>query len=271
MNKTKTLIIFLLLPLIFAGCLQVETTMKVNKDGSGTINEKVLFSKTFVKMLREFTQAFQDSTSTEEFTIFNDEDILNDAKDYGDNVKYISHEKIDNENWEGYQVIFSFDDVTKVKLSPDQDSKLDLEDEMAESDEEQDFYFFRFVKGDTPQLIIDRPDIELNGDIEMDSDSLQSEKSDEEEGEEFLQMIQGMKIDIAVEVEGEIESTNATYVDGSRITLFQMDFSEMMKNKEAFKEFKNNEPKNIDELKLYLDKLSGLKIEVEKPITIKFE
>jgi len=271
MNKTKNIIIFLILLFVTAGCLQVETTMKVDKDGSGTINEKVLFSKTFVKMLKEFTQAFQDSTSTEEFTIFNEKDIMNDAKDYGENVEYVSHEKIDNENWEGYQVIFSFDDVTKVKLSPDQDSKLDLEDEMAESDEEEDFYFFKFVKGDTPQLIIDRPDIELNGDIEMDSDSLQSEKSDEEEGEEFLQMIQGMKIDIAVEVEGEIESTNATYVDGSRVTLFQMDFSEMMKNKEAFTEFKNNEPKNIDELKLYLDKLSGLKIEVEKPITIDFE
>ena len=44
----------------------------------------------------------------------------------------------------------------------------------------------------------------------------------------------------------------------------------MMKNKEGFEEFKKNEPKNIEEMKKYLEKLPGLKIEVEKPITIKF-
>jgi hypothetical protein len=83
-------------------------------------------------------------------------------------------------------------------------------------------------------------------------------------------MMEGMKIDIAVEVEGEIINTNATYVQGSRVTLFQMDFGEMMKNKEGFKEFKKNEPKNIEEMKKYLEKLPGIKIEVEKPVTIEF-
>ena len=49
MKKLKSLLIFILLPFVLAGCLQVETTLNVKKDGSGTINEKVLFSKTFVK------------------------------------------------------------------------------------------------------------------------------------------------------------------------------------------------------------------------------
>ena len=70
MKKITLLLTFILLTFFIAGCLQVETTLKVKKDGSGTINEKVLFSKTFVNMIKEFAQAFQDSTSTEEFTIF---------------------------------------------------------------------------------------------------------------------------------------------------------------------------------------------------------
>jgi hypothetical protein len=257
--------------LFFAGCLQVETTLKVNKDGSGNINEKVLFSKTFVNMLKDFAEAFQDSTSTEEFSMFSEEEIIANAKDYGENVVYVSYKKLDNENWEGYQATYSFDDITKIKISPSPDSKVDMGDEAAENEQEEEYYFFKFVKGNTPQLIIDRPVIELNDETNENNDSEDSVQSDEEAGEEFVKMMEDMKIDIAVEVEGEIINTNATYVQGSRVTLFQMDFSEMMKNKEGFEEFKKNEPKNIDEMKKYLEKLPGIKLEVEKPVTINFK
>lgn len=271
MKKNRTLLIFPLLMLLFAGCLQVETTLKVNKDGSGYIDEKVLFSKTFVNMLKDFAEAFQDSASTEEFSVFSEEEIIADAKDYGENVVYVSYKKIDNENWEGYQATYSFDDITKIKISPSPDSKVDMGDQAAENEQEAEYYFFKFVKGNTPQLIIDRPVIELNEETDENNDSEDSVQSDEEAGEEFVKMMEGMKIDIAIEVEGEIINTNATYVQGSRVTLFQMDFSEMMKNKEGFEEFKKNEPKNIDEMKKYLEKLPGIKLEVEKPVTINFK
>ena len=271
MKKLILIPVFVSLSLLFSGCLQVETTLFVKKDGSGTINEKVMFSKTFVNMMKEFAQAFQDSTSNEEFKFYEDENIIADAKNYGENVNYVSHEKISNDKWEGYQAVYSFDDVTKLKISPDPDSKIDLDGESDMEQDDEDYYYFKFVKGNTPQLIIDRPDIDLNLQESENEDSTESEQNDFEEGEEFLKMMEGMKIDIAVEVEGDIVSTNATNVEGSRITLFQMDFGEMMKNKEGFKEFKKNEPKNIDELKQYLNKLSGIKLEVEKPINIKFE
>jgi len=269
MKKITTLLTFTLLTLFIAGCLQVETTVKVETDGSGTINEKVLFSTTFVNMMKDFAQAFQDSASTEEFSMFSEEEIIADAQNYGKNVEYVTHELINTDNWEGYQVVYSFDDITRIRISPDPDSKVDIEGDAAENGEEEEYYFFKFVKGDTPQLLIDRPEIELSGETES-GDSEASEQSNEEGEDEFLKVMEGMKIDISVEVDGEIVSTNATYVQGSKVTLFQMDFSEMMKNKEGFEEFKKNEPKNIEEMKKFLEKLLGLKIEVEKPITIKF-
>ena len=271
MRKIKLLLAIIVLTIIFTSCLQVETTLKVNKDGSGTINEKVLFSKTFVNIMKDFAQAFQDSTATEDFVLFNEEEIIADAKDYGENVEYVSFDKVDDEQWEGYQAVYSFDDVTKIKLTPDPESKMELGEEAASGEKEEEFFFFKFVKGDNPQLIIDRPEIELNTETDQSDESDQTEQSQEEESEEFLNMMEGMKIDVAVEIEGEIISTNATYVQGSRVTLFQMDLGEMMKNKEGFKEFKKNEPKNIDEIKLYLEKLNGIKVEIEKPITINFK
>lgn len=273
MKKLKVLLTFVILLFLLAGCLQVETTLHVSKDGSGTINEKVLFSKTFVNMIREFAQSFEDSASAEneEFSIFKEDEIKADAKDYGDNVKYVSHELINNDKWEGYQVIYSFDDISKVKITPDPDSKVAIGDEGMETPPEEDYYFFRFVKGDTPELIIDRPEIELTSETEEENTTEEAEQNDDETGEEFLKMMEGMSISVVVEVEGKILNTNANYVDGSKVTLFEMDFGEMMKDKEAFKEFKNKEPKNIEEMKTFLDKFPGMKIEVEKPVSIKFK
>lgn len=271
MKILKTLLFFIILPVLLAGCLQVETTLHVNKDGSGTINEKVLLSKTFVNMLKEFAQSFQDSASTEEFSLFKEDEIKVDAKDYGENVQYVSHEFVSKDNWEGYTVIYSFDDVTKIKLRPDPDNKVDVGMEGEETTQEEDYYFFKFVKGDVAELIIDRPDIDIKVAGEEENEIQESEGSDEEMGDEFLKMMEGMSINIAVEVDGSIVNTDASYVENSKITLLQMDFGEMMKNKEDFKEFKDKEPKNIEEMKEFLEKFPGMKLEIEKPVTIKFK
>jgi hypothetical protein len=271
MNKFKTVFSFLVISLLLAGCLQVETTINVKKDGSGTINEKVLMSKTFVNMIKEFAQAFQDSASTEEFAFFKDDEIIADAKDYGDDVKCVSHKVINDDQWEGFQAVYSFNDITKIKIQPDPDSKVGMGDEESEPTEDKEYYFFKFKKGDVSELIIDRPDIDFASDSKEDVESDTSEQSDEDMGEEFLKMMEGMKINIVLQVDGKIASTNATYMDGSKITLMQMDFGEMMKNKESFNEFKNKEPKNIEEMKEFLEKFPEMKIEIEKPISVKFK
>ena len=272
MKILKSMLLYASLTILLAGCLQVETKINVEKDGSGTINEKVLLSRTFVNMMKEFAQAFQDSTSTEEFSLFKEDEIKADAKDYGEDVKYVSHELISDDNWEGFEVVYSFNDITKIKIQPDPGSKVGMGDEEGAATAEEEYYFFKFNKGDVSELIIDRPQIELNSESEENKDTVEaSEQNDEEMGEEFLKMMEGMKINIAVQVDGKIASTNASYVDGSNITLFQMDFGEMMKDKESFKEFKNKEPKNIEEMKEFLEKFPGMKIEIEKPISVKFK
>jgi len=271
MKIFKTVFIYASLTLLLVGCLQVETTINVAKDGSGTINEKVLLSRTFVNMMKEFAQAFQDSTSTEEFSLFKEDEIKADAKDYGDDVKYVSHTLVNNDKWEGFQAVYSFNDITKIKIQPDPGSKVGMGDEEGDSTADEEYYFFKFKKGDVSELIIDRPDIEFDADSNGVSEPDTSEQSDEEMEEEFLKMMEGMKINISLQVDGNIASTNASYVDGSKITLMQMDFGEMMKDKESFKEFKNKEPKNIEEMKEFLEKFPGMKIEIEKPISVKFK
>jgi len=271
MKILKTMLIYASLTILLVGCLQVETTINVNKDGSGTINEKVLMSKTFVNMIKEFAMAFQDSVSTEEFILFKDEEIIADAKDYGEDVKYVSHTSISNDQWEGFQAVYSFSDISKVRIQPDPDSKVGVNEEEPVTSVDKEYYFFEFNKGDVAELIIDRPDLEFTPDAAEDSEYESSEQNDEEMEDEFVKMMEGMKINIAIQVDGKITSTNASFTEGSKITLMKMDFGEMMKNKESFKEFRNKEPKNIEEMKKFLEKFPGMQIEVEKPISVKFK
>lgn len=275
MRKLIFLFNIIFLSVLLAGCLQVDTTINLKKDGSGTINEKVLMSKTFVNMMKEFAMAFQDSATAaeEEFSLFKDEDIISDATEYGDDVKYLSHSFISNDEWEGYEAIYSFDDISKIRIQPDPDSKVAMSEDEAGSEDEGEYYFFKFKKGDVSELIIDRPEIEFNKDSENGESSSEevTEQNEDELGEEALKMMDGMKINIAVKIDGEISSSNATYVDGSTITLFQMSLGEMMKDKEAFKEFQNKEPKNIEEMKQFIEKFPGMKIEIQKPVSVKFK
>lgn len=276
MRKIVFLFNIIFISVLLVGCLQVDTTINVKKDGSGTINEKVLMSKTFVNMMKEFATAFKDSStaSDEEFSLFKDDEIISDAKEYGNEVKYVSHSFISNDEWEGYEAIYSFDDISKIKVQPDPDSKVAMSEGETETEtkDADDYYFFKFKKGDISELIIDRPEIEFKNDTE-DSESSEevTEQNDDELGDEALKMMDGMKINIAVKVDGEISSSNATYLDNSTVTLFHMNLGEMMKNKEAFKDFKNNEPTSIEEMKKFMEKFPGMKIEIQKPVTIKFK
>ena len=265
--KPFKLIVTVLLPaILISGCLQVETTVKVNKDGSGTINEKVLMNRAFIDMISQFAQSFNDSSETEEFSLFKEDELKESAKDYGEGVKYLSGEKISSDDWEGYKVVYFFNDLNKIKLEPDPDKKVEIGIDSQEKKEEE-YFFFKFVKGDVPQVIIDRP--EIDSDFSMGED--ESEETDDEMSGEFLKMMEGMKIKVAMQFNGKIVETNASYVNGSSITLLEMNLGEMMKNKEEFKKFKKSEPENIDELKEFLDEFPGMKIEFQKPVTVKFK
>jgi hypothetical protein len=255
--------------ILFSGCIQIETKLFVKKDGSGTIEERVVMSKSFVSMLKEFAQSFQDSTAQEEFVLFKEAEIMADANNYGADVHYVSHEFIYEENWEGYSAVYSFNDVSKIKLTPDPDDKVEVGMEQ-ESEAAKDYYYFSFAKGDIAELTIDRPEIEMDKKENEETDDTDSEEVDSEIGEEFLEMMNGMKIKVKVEVDGNIMNTNASYVEGSEVTLFQMDFSEMMKNKEDFKEFTNKQPGSLEEMKEFLQNFPSIKLEIEKPVKIKF-
>ncbi|NNG26485.1 MAG: hypothetical protein HKM87_03100 [Ignavibacteriaceae bacterium] len=268
MKILKILLLFFIAVTLLTGCFKVETIVKINKDGSGTIFQTVMMSKTFVEMISQFADSFSDSSGTEDFSLFNEEEFIESAKEFGSGVQYVRGEPVIEDGWEGFIAEYEFDDLNKIRLEPEPDNKISIgKGEQDVEEENAEYYFFKFINGDIPEVIIDRPEIETD----FDDEEIEIEGSDDEFNDEFLKMMDGMKVDVAVEFDGKIVETNATHVEDSSVTLLSVDFGEMIKNKETLEMMKKNQPDKIEDFEAFVEKIPGMKLELKKPVSVKFK
>jgi hypothetical protein len=80
-----------------------------------------------------------------------------------------------------------------------------------------------------------------------------------------------MSISIAIEVDGKIMKTNATYQDKSKITLVDMNFGKIFENAKVFEKLNAAQPKTIEGMKELVKDIKGLKIEMNNPVVVVFQ
>ena len=259
----------LLLPVtLFTGCLQVDTTVKLNKDGSGTIEEKVMMSDMVVQMMNQFMNSMPDSSGKkQEFKLFKEDELKNKVSEYGEGVKYVSGKEVSKDGWQGYKAVYSFKDINKLRMDTDPNKKMELDKGGSKVD--NNYFSFRFKPGNVAELIIDRPDVSMNNEFETDESNNDSTQNNPLP-DNIIKMMDGMRVKISLQPQGKIVSTNASYVDGSEVTLLDVNFSELLKNKKDLDRFKKNPPKSLDEMKEIVKNIPGMKIELQKPVSIKF-
>ncbi|MDP2364689.1 MAG: hypothetical protein Q8M94_13080, partial [Ignavibacteria bacterium] len=262
-----------LLMMFLSGCLQVNTKVNINKDGSGTIEETVVMKNAVIEMMKQFAMSF-DSTKSEEFNMFKEEELKSNASKFGEGVKYIAGEKYSIEGFEGYKVTYAFSDINKIKLSPSPQDKVPFGNELNEPEDKavDDYLKFNFTKGDPSILVINFPKPQAKEEVKPDSAYTPIEDSTftEEAEQKMMEMFDGMKMSIYFNFKDGIDETDASFVNGSEVTLMQFDFSEIIKNKEVFKNFQNAKPETMEEFKKVVGDVEGIKIEFKDKVTIKF-
>lgn len=262
MKSIKLLSVAILSLVIFSGCLKVNTKVKFNKDGSGIIEETVLMSDAVVALMNEFMSSFQDSSSApEEFKLFKENELRDKSLEFGEGVDYISGEEIVFEGWEGYSAVYSFEDINQITIATDPNDKIE-----SGTLGDKEHFSFTFTPGIISELIINRPEISLTDmevNTEVNNDNTQLD-------DKFINLMEGMEVKILLEFEGGIVETNAEYVDDNKITLFDIDFSKLLKNKNSLKMLKNNPPESLDDMKKLIEIVPGIKIDFQKPITVKY-
>ncbi|HKI79637.1 MAG TPA: hypothetical protein VKA26_13945 [Ignavibacteriaceae bacterium] len=268
MKFFKIFLVLLLPVTLFTGCLQVDTTVKLNKDGSGTIEEKVMMSSMVVQMMNQFMNSMSDSSGgKKEFKLFKEDELRNKASEYGEGVKFVTGKEVSEDGWEGYTAVYSFKDINNLRMDTNPNKKVELDE--GKSEVENDYFSFRFKPGNVAELVINRPDVPMKEESETNENN---DKSNQNQplGDKIVKMMDGMRIKISLQLQGNIVSTNASYVDSSEVTLVDLDLSKLLRNKESLEKFKKSPPKSLDEMKEIVKNIQGMKIELQKPVFIKF-
>lgn len=254
------------------GCIEVDTTLNVNKDGSGTLEEKVLMSSEMVQMMKQFSQSFSsDSTQNKGFEVYNEEDVKSKAQTFGKGVKFVSGKEVKEGDREGYKAIYSFENLNDLQYDMNPSNEVPM-GASESSDNGNTDYSFKFIPGSPAQVQIIAPE------------NKEETKADEETNTEddttntgmgnmdlVTKFLKDLRISMKVHVNGTIKNTNANFVDGQDVTLFKMDFNELLKNPEKLKQFKNKKPNSLEEMNDLMKNLKGFQIETNKKVNISFD
>lgn len=290
MRKTLSFVTIFLLFLSLAGCFQASTLVRVKPDGSGTIEETFLMSKELVEQMKamekQMSGAFADGNNNqgkkkskgkdkEAFSVLNVEELKKKADELGEGTTYVSSKKVITDKYEGYKAVYAFKDINKLKLNQNPGGNMpSSQDRNKDTDSKKELIAFRLTKGNPSKLVVKMPEEKPVDKPEESKEEVKQEKIDDPNSEmvmaQMKKMFDGMKIGLAVEVMGTIVQTNATHREGSRVTLIEMDFGKLFAMPEELKKFSTQKPDTIENAKKLMKDIPGIKVELNKEVTIDF-
>jgi hypothetical protein len=291
----------LLMTVFLSGCIQDTIVIHVKPDGSGTIEETFLLSNSMFDMMesifstmaahnkkeegsREIKDAAKGSTEKEAKQTRDDaiakmvNDAAKQAESFGAAVKFVSAKPVKTDTASGYSAVYAFQDINQVMANQDLGSRRDGQKAEKSKSSEAEYLQFRFTKGSPAKLVVTLPAQRETSGHKLgapDNDKAGEGKSGKEASAQSPEMMknifQDMKIKIAIQFEGTIINTNATYRDGSTVTLVEMDVGKLMTNADLFKQVLAVNPLSVGETKARFNNVEGLKFKTNNPVTVEFK
>jgi len=265
--------------LAFTGCFQTVTLIRVNRDGSGTLEERFLLGNRFADMLRsmspsdgqgEEAQSDPDSgqAGVPDPQMVDVEKLRARAAAMGSGVELQTAEPLRSESGAGYRAVFRFPDINLLEL------RFDPGESLAEASGGQNTspepIRFRFTRGPTLGLEILLP--ESGQEQEPQAPGPGTAGGPEDSTLHMLRQVYGdMKIRLAVEVDGRITESNAAWREGSTVTLLDLDFGRLMQDEEAFRRVASAQPRGLQELASLAGGNPALKIQTGGSVLVRFQ
>jgi hypothetical protein len=251
--------------LLASGCLRSTTVISVKPDGSGTVVQETGVSPQALAMLQGMASSSSEpgKMPTE---LFGEEQAKKAAATMG--IQFVSGEPIKTAQVEGYRARFAFDDVRKLRMKMNQDPTKEGSATTSGGDSPFGFDFER--RDASSVLTIVMPD-KTDGAAAinpMNGLGMGGSNPDAQANQQAMQMMkvmmQGLFVDITLNVDGRIIKTNAPHVNGSQLTLMQLDFDKLLADEAAMQKLQG-----AKDLKS-LASVPGLKVIADKKVTVEF-
>jgi len=240
-------------------CFQMSTVLKVNGDGSGTIEHRMVYSTQALAQLRQFAGFGGrggpiDPTSEEQFRTM--------AASIGPGVSYVSSEPITTPAGQGRTAIYAFTDVTQLRIStqPVAPAGVSISAGAISTASESVTFTLTREPGGTSVLHIHVPEPNF-------LDALGSPAAAGQIGM-VRTLLAGARVQLAAEPAGALVRSSSPYVDGSRVTLLEVDLDQVLKDETLLPRLQA--AKTQDEAKAIVQNAPGLKINLDRDITIEF-
>ena len=243
------------LALMLSGCINSTSLVRVKPDGSGTIEQTMLVNLAAVKGMMAGMGAGQTKESP---GVLNEAEFKRTAERMG--VRPVSLTPVKQGNFEGSKAIFAFDDITKIRL--DQDPQVGGPAGAAVSKTGSPIKFALSKQGGSTVLTISVDEKS----VASATDKAQTAPSLDQIDPAMMQMVktmfEGFRILIDLEVDGKIVKTNADYVNGSRITLVELDAAGIFQDEAKLKglQSKLGPGMSLSELRPFLKDIKGVKV-----------
>lgn len=263
----------LLLAGVTSGCITALTSIKLRPDGSGTIHQTLSMSAAaagqFAAMTSGFSDAAPGAKKGEPPEIFSEKDMKEAVSKYGEGVVFVSSTPINTADRVGRVATYQFADVTTLRI--DQKPQTGDMARKSSSGAVEDV-LFRFARqpGGTSQLTVVFPEATFGeGKAGTKDTDGKPKPMPAAQLEMMKKLFEGLKVSIDVDVLGTIVKTNSPWVQGSTVTLLEMDFAELLANEKLLAQI--GEPGSIEEAKQMLKDVKGFKVNLDREVTIEFK
>lgn len=257
----RHLALFAGLAFLLSGCIQLDLLVKVKKDGTGMLYETVLFDTALLEDLigRMPGQAKHLPKPWE----VNEGELKSQAPKKGSGVKYVSAKPVTKGSWKGYTATYSFDDVGQLRVDPDPGQHAPKGPGQPPPKKAEPMRF-KFQKGKTAKLTVLLP-----RDDEAQKKKPPKELDPNDPSFEMMRsMLKDMSIDIAVELEGKVVSSNASFRKGNRVTLLALDFNKLIDDADKLSTVLNAQ--SFEQSAKAFNSVKGMQIEPKKRVTAAF-
>ena len=247
-------------------CLNSTTLVKVKPDGSGTVEQTTLVNMAALKGMMGGA-----GKQTGGPTI-NREDLERTAARMGTGVRLVSAETITGDNgFEGTKAIFSFDDINQIQISQDPSMSGGTSGRLSSEPTAEDPVKFKLTRGAGTSTLtinyIDKPPTSSEKPYPSPAGGDMPDLTNPMIMNMMKTMFQGFKVNIGLEVVGSIVKTNADYVNGSHITLLEMDVMELLSDEAKLKALQSKigargpDSLSLSQVRPLLKDIKGIKID----------
>lgn len=213
--------------LLSTSCLKLDLTFTIRPDGRGGLEMTAAIRKDTVAAYAAMMNPMRQQTNTE--GAFRDSLMKELEKLGGKIVKgaYLARtEPIDSKDWEGVRAFFTVEDVNA--LTADVMAANPMSGSSGDGDDELDFSFKPGTDGSPAVITVKLPVVDEKKESTPSEIAGEGMDLTPDQVKALLLDLRGLKISVAIEVEGELLSSDAPEVAGSRSILLAMDFDEMM-------------------------------------------